>query len=105
MLVLRGFFLSTSLDPLPVISTLELRRIIETSFLPLHCQCTIGHDGAMTVRICDPASGRVDLFVTGISTRSLTSSRAICELITELRYDLRHTGLAAEQGTGQPLRR
>ncbi|AZC27298.1 MULTISPECIES: DUF1652 domain-containing protein [Pseudomonas] len=81
-----------------MISTLELRRIVETSFLPLHCQCTVGHDGAMTVRICDPSSGRVDLFVTGIATRDLTSARAIGELIAELRYDLRHTGLTEEQG-------
>ncbi len=88
-----------------MISTLELRRIIETSFLPLHCQCTIGHDGAMTVRICDPASGRVDLFVTGIATRSLTSARAICELVAELRYDLRHAGLVAEQGGQRPAGR
>ncbi|WP_025126748.1 DUF1652 domain-containing protein [Pseudomonas sp. PH1b] len=79
-----------------MISTLELRRIIETSFLPLQCQCTVGH-GGMTVRICDPASGRVDLLVTGINTRTLTSSRALSELIAELRYDLKHTGLAAEQ--------
>ncbi|MGC5702728.1 DUF1652 domain-containing protein [Pseudomonas sp. NFXW11] len=81
-----------------MISTLELRRIVESSFLPLHCQCTVGHDGAMTVRICDPASGRVDLLVTGIATHGLTSSRALSELIAELRHDLKYTGLAAEQG-------
>ncbi|BAO63182.1 hypothetical protein PPC_3835 [Pseudomonas protegens Cab57] len=80
-----------------MISTLELRRIVETSFLPLHCQCTVGHDGAMTVRICDPASGRVDLLVTGIATLGLTSSRALSELIAELRYDLQHTRLSTEQ--------
>lgn len=80
-----------------MISTLELRRIVETSFLPLHCQCTVSHDGAMTVRICDPASGRVDLLVTGIAVRTLNSARALSELVAELRYDLKHTRLTVEQ--------
>ena len=84
-----------------MISNLELRKIVESSFLPLYCQCTIGHDGVMTVRISDPDSGRVDLLVTGIATAPLTSSRAIANLIAELRYDLNHTGLSDNLGGRQ----
>ena len=71
-----------------MISTLELRRIIEESFLPLDCQCTLLPTNALQVRVTDPATGRVDLLVTGISTATLVSPRAISELVAELRYDL-----------------
>lgn len=71
-----------------MISTLELRRIIEESFRPLECQCTLAPGNSLQVRVTDPESGRVDLLVTGISTNTLVSPRAISELIAELRYDL-----------------
>ncbi|MBC8781685.1 MULTISPECIES: DUF1652 domain-containing protein [Pseudomonas] len=71
-----------------MISTLELRRIIEESFRPLECQCTLVTGNSLQVRVTDPATGRVDLLVTGISTNTLVSPRAISELIAELRYDL-----------------
>lgn len=71
-----------------MISTLELRRIIEEGFRPLECQCTHVPGNSLQIRVTDPATGRVDLLVTGISTNKLVSSRAISELIAELRYDL-----------------
>lgn len=71
-----------------MISTLELRRIIEQSFQPLECQCNLMPGNSLQVRVTDPATGSVDLLVTGISTHTLVSSRAISELIAELRYDL-----------------
>lgn len=71
-----------------MISTLELRRIIEESFRPLDCKCTLVSGNSLQVRVTDPATGRVDLLVTGISTNTLVSPRAISELIAELRYDL-----------------
>lgn len=67
---------------------LEIRRIIEESFRPMECHCTLGPGQSLQVRIADPNTGRIDLLVTGISTANLTSSRAISELIAELRYDL-----------------
>ncbi len=71
-----------------MISTLELRRIIEESFRPLECQCTLVTGNSLQVRVTDPATGRVDLLVTGISTNTLVSPRAISDLIAELRNDL-----------------
>ncbi|WP_397448826.1 DUF1652 domain-containing protein [Pseudomonas sp. NA-150] len=70
------------------LSTLELRGIIESAFLPSRCTCVVAADNSMTVQIADPHTGRVDLLVTGISLDRLNTSRDICDLVTELRYDL-----------------
>jgi hypothetical protein len=72
-----------------MISTLELRHLIETAFLPLSCSCRINPDGFLSVQISDPDSGQVDLLVTGISIASLVSSRAICNLVSQLRVELK----------------
>jgi hypothetical protein len=71
-----------------MLSTLELRNIIETSFLPQRCQCTQGPDQRLTVKVFQPNSDRADVLVTGIDTRQLNSSRAISNLIAGLRKDL-----------------
>ncbi|MCI8209826.1 hypothetical protein AUC61_09785 [Pseudomonas sp. S25] len=73
------------------LSTLELRSIVESAFLPLRCTCTVSPDSAMTVQIVDPHSERVELLVTGISLDRLNTTRDISELVAELRYDLAHT--------------
>lgn len=72
-----------------MISTLEIRHIIESAFLPLACRCTISPGGSLTVHVTDPETGRADLVVTGIVTAKLNSSRAISDLIAELRNELR----------------
>lgn len=74
-----------------MLSTLELRSIIETSFLPQRCQCTQATDRSLTVRVFDRTSDRVDLTVTGIRTEQLTSSRAISNLVAGLRADLQRS--------------
>lgn len=71
-----------------MISTLELRHIIESAFLPLSCTCRVNPDGYLSVQIFDQRSGRVDLYVTGIPTLELISSSAICNLVTRLRAEL-----------------
>lgn len=76
-----------------MLSTLELRNIIESSFLPMRCQCTLAQDQSLTVKVFDRTSDRVDLTVTGISAQQLTSSRAISNLIAGLRADLKHQHL------------
>lgn len=73
------------------LSTLELRSIVEGAFLPLRCTCSVAPDSSLTVQIHDPASERVELFVTGISLERLNTSRDIAELVAELRYDLSNT--------------
>jgi hypothetical protein len=71
-----------------MLSTLELRNIIESSFLPMRCQCTQAQDKSLTVRVFDRKTDQIDLTVTGINTQSLTSSRAISNLVAGLRSDL-----------------
>lgn len=71
-----------------MISTLELRHIIECGFLPLSCSCTLNADGSLMIKVTEPSSGSVELLVTGVSTMPLTSSRAIANLIGELRGDM-----------------
>lgn len=73
------------------LSTLELRSIVESAFLPLRCTCSVSQDDSMTVQINDPRSDRVELLVTGISLERLNTTRDISELVAELRYDLAHT--------------
>ncbi|MEA9980019.1 DUF1652 domain-containing protein [Pseudomonas sp. 5S4] len=72
-----------------MISTLELRHIIEQSFLPIRCQCAVDSNKSLTVRIYQNTSGRETLVVTGISVSKLTNGRDIAGLISELRYDLK----------------
>ena len=72
-----------------MLSTLELRNIIESSFLPQRCQCTQAHDRSLTVRVFDRTSHKVDYTRSGIRTEQLTSSRAISNLIAGMRTDLK----------------
>ncbi|MDY7533530.1 DUF1652 domain-containing protein [Pseudomonas sp. Bout1] len=75
-----------------MLSDLELRGIIEGSFLPKRCEVTKAPDASLTVKVYHEIDhDRVDLVVTGICANKLDSSRAICNLITELREDLKHT--------------
>jgi hypothetical protein len=71
-----------------MISALELRHIIECGFLPLSCSCTLNVDGSLMIKVTEPSSGSVELLVTGVSTAPLTSSRAIANLIGELRSEM-----------------
>ncbi|WP_448119572.1 DUF1652 domain-containing protein [Pseudomonas serbica] len=78
-----------------MISTLELRHVIECGFQPLSCTCSVNPDGSLMIKVFDSTSGRVDLLVTAVSTSELTSSRAIAHLIGELRSEM-----AAHQAMG-----
>ncbi|MEB2869615.1 DUF1652 domain-containing protein [Pseudomonas rhizosphaerae] len=75
-----------------MLSTLELRNIIESSFLPQRCQCTQATDHSLTVRVFDHATHKVDYTLSGIRTEQLTSSRAISNLIAGMRTDLKRQG-------------
>lgn len=74
-----------------MLSTLELRHIIEAAFLPLCCECRVDPSGSLQAQIFEPISGRVELLVTGISTARLNGNREISRLIAEIRYDLKAT--------------
>ncbi|OPA91576.1 hypothetical protein BFW88_13125 [Pseudomonas fluorescens] len=84
-----------------MLSELELRSIIEGSFLPKRCECTKAEDASLTIKVYDDRDrDRVDLEVKGIKADQLNSSRAICNLITGLREDLRHNQTPAQQRAG-----
>ncbi|MEN5312903.1 DUF1652 domain-containing protein [Pseudomonas koreensis] len=71
------------------LSALELRNIIESSFLPKRCQCTLSPELSMTVKVFgDNQTDQVDLHVSGIDARHLNGSREINDLIAGLRSDL-----------------
>lgn len=73
------------------LSALELRNIIESSFLPKRCQCTLSPDLSMTVKVyADRETDQLDLLRTGIDAQRLNGCREINDLIAELRTDLQH---------------
>lgn len=71
-----------------MISALELRHIIESGLLPRSCTCTVNLKGALLIKMIEPSSGRVELFVPSVLASDLTSSRAISNLIGELRIEM-----------------
>ena len=84
-----------------MLSELELRSIIETSFLPKRCECTKAEDASLTIKVYDDRDrDRVDLEVKGINAHKLDSSRAICNLISGLREELKHTPVTTLQKVG-----
>lgn len=71
------------------LSALELRNIVESSFLPKRCQCTLSPDLLMTVKVySDGETDQVDLLKTGINAKTLNGCREINDLIAELRSDM-----------------
>ncbi|WP_040263002.1 DUF1652 domain-containing protein [Pseudomonas massiliensis] len=82
-----------------MLSTLELRNIIESSFLPQRCQCSQGPNHSLTVKVFGGHADQTDFMVSGIDTRQLNSSRAISNLIAGLRHDL--SAQRAQRGMAQ----
>ena len=72
-----------------MVSNLELRHIVEQSFLPIRCECTVAADSSLTIRVFQTCGERESLVITGIATASLNTSRTIASFIAELRYDLK----------------
>ena len=73
------------------LSALELRNIIESSFLPKRCQCSLSPDLSMTIKVfADGQTDQVELLVTGIDARTLNGCREINDLIAELRTEIQH---------------
>lgn len=71
----------------------QLRTQLERSFSPLACECTLTGDNSLTVKLYHPASGQVDLVVSGLSVANLRTPDAVVALIEELRYELESNGL------------
>jgi len=80
------------------ISTLELRHIIERGFLPMQCRCSIDARGEVSIELVDPAPGR-NLVAGGIPISELNTSRAIGNLIAELKNRIASSADAAAKDT------
>ncbi|PVZ59108.1 hypothetical protein C9422_09120 [Pseudomonas sp. B1(2018)] len=86
------------------LSALELRNIIESSFLPKRCECTLSPDLSMTVKIyADGQTDQLDLMVTGIDASGLNGCREINELIAQLRSRQRHVEVEPPSMLGKAL--
>jgi hypothetical protein len=77
-----------------MLSTLELRHLVEQTFLPTRCECTVDASAALTVRFYQGASNQEVLIVTGISIAQLHNGYAIETLIADLRSDLERVSSA-----------
>ncbi|WPN49921.1 MULTISPECIES: DUF1652 domain-containing protein [unclassified Pseudomonas] len=68
------------------LSALELRNIIESSFLPKRCQCSLSPDLKLTIKVfADGRTDQLDFSVTGIDASQLNGCREINDLIAGLR--------------------
>jgi len=80
-----------------LLSTLELRHLVEQSFLPIRCECTVSSSEDLTVRFFQSTSNQEILTVTGISVVPLNSGYAIATLIADLRSDLERVSSAPRE--------
>ncbi|KJZ35575.1 MULTISPECIES: DUF1652 domain-containing protein [Pseudomonas] len=71
----------------------QLRDQLERHFSPRACECSVSGDNSVTVKLYHPASGQVDLVVSGLKVTNLSSPQAVASLIEELRYELESNGL------------
>ncbi|MBF4559592.1 DUF1652 domain-containing protein [Pseudomonas sp. p50] len=76
-----------------MISLVQLRTELERSFSPLACDCSLTGDNSLTVKLYHPASGQVDLVVSGLSLHNLRTPNAVVALVEELRYELESNNL------------
>jgi hypothetical protein len=72
-----------------MLSTLELRHLIESAFLPLSCECRVDQGGSLQIKIFEPVSGYVEVVVTGIPIAQLNSCQAIAKLIEDIRGEIK----------------
>ncbi|BAP40848.1 DUF1652 domain-containing protein [Pseudomonas sp. 21LCFQ02] len=68
-----------------MMSSLELRQIIESGFLPTKCLCTISPDHLMTISLYRPEYGHPAFVANNLNARELNSARAISGLVQQVR--------------------
>ena len=77
-------------------SLLELRHAIESGLLPFDCRCSAVLPGELLIKVFDPAT-KQNLVVGGVSIVTLSSSRAIANLIAELRAEIKSAANQSRQ--------
>lgn len=71
-----------------MLSTLELRNLVEKSFLPVRCLCTLAKDQSLTVTLYESGNPNPVLVRPGINIEQLNGMGAISALVIQLRCDL-----------------
>ena len=69
------------------LSALEIQHLIERALLPDKCECDIAN-GYLTLHLCTTAGSGSSVILTPVRLESLSTSRAIAELVGEARYQL-----------------
>lgn len=76
------------------LSTLEIQNIIEHSFLPSVCTCSVAQDQSLTIRVCDCVTGKVDQVATHVPLWELNSPHAIATLVVQMQQEINaHKGV------------
>lgn len=77
-----------------ILSTLEIQNIIEHSFLPSICTCSVAPDQSLTIRVCDCMTGKVDLVATHVPLWELGTPHAIATLVVQMQQEINaHKGV------------
>jgi len=71
-----------------MLSTLEIQNIIEHSFQPLVCTCSVAADQSLTIRVCDCMTGKVELLASHVPLWTLDSTHALATLIADMRLEI-----------------
>ncbi|MGE8068907.1 DUF1652 domain-containing protein [Pseudomonas sp. NPDC089569] len=71
----------------------QLRLLLERCFSPLACECTVTGDHSLTLKLYHPASGQVDLVISGLNMATLQTPESVATLIEELSYELQSNTL------------
>lgn len=66
-------------------SKTELQRVLETAFLPSKCECGLAPNDSLSVKLINPSSGEIDLYVASIPVSDLSTSRAIAQVVLSLK--------------------
>jgi len=69
-----------------MLSTLELRHIIESAFLPLECSCNAVAEDCLAITIMD--KGRTQLHVANVYQSALVDTKSINRLVSEIKSEL-----------------
>lgn len=63
----------------------DIQQVLETAFLPSRCECVIGANDSFSVKLINPESGDIELYVVGMPLSELATSRSIARLVLSLR--------------------
>ncbi len=66
----------------------DICHIVESGFPTFKCDCIPTTQGLLQIKVYEPASGRVELLLNGVSPEHLVTIRDISNFIGELRTEM-----------------